>query len=988
VSKSPGRESVTPGSVGVRGAIPPGQPTPSIAVAPATDCSGPGSTTSHYAHRTVGRPSQRTAFHLVAGDRRLLANTGYSCPAVSSASEFVGRSAELGRLLRVVKGARGGRAGGVLVEGEAGVGKTRLLSEAADAAPRLGVRVARVTCLPLTTPLPFDPFLALLRVLGEPLHLTADGKPREVFGAVAGRLQRATVAGPLVVCVDDLQWSDLGTLDIVHYCLARLADLPLAWLLATRPAGDGAPLLPVGLERSGALERIELEPLGLEDVRALAASVLEGDGVDDELVRSLYARTGGNPFLCEELLRVPGVSDTDRGTAPSALMKLVPPAVSDAMLERTHRLAPGTREALEWAAVLPEPFSSEELTQVCGSHSDSTPERVAEAGFLVPAGAGSWRFRHSILRDAVYKTLPERERVSRHGRVADVLESGELHRLAPQLSGARRFYEAAEAYVNLAGAALDRLQVDDALRMCARARELAASGRDHGLELRADALRVLALVRGGAKDQARREAHNVRAELRVHGDDVQQRVLFLIRYADGLLKTFRDADAAEEVLAEAGPLLDRTGGSVQAEAEAVWAYVRGTAGDPAAALDHGQRATELARASGDPVLIVKALNALGPAVGIVRSAADGLAIVDDALERAIEAGLPEEAVRACSNLSWLAEYVSDAGDVQDRCRIALEMEGVPAAGAAVLHANVGHNRAYAGDLEAALAHCLTAMRLAARAGNETLALVTTSLAYVHLWRGELPAARRLLASQGSLEERIQDIRLADLWGQLLEEEGASDRALGMFRRIGVGDDPDIVWCLAGVARTAVTTGELQVAYDAVVQLRELRTRWPISEWLYDEACGWVAAGESRPADAAAHFDAAAEGCGQAWQAARLRLEVARLLRDPTAVLAAIAAFEEMGARRAADRGRAVARELGLRPGRARARSGPLTAREEEVAQLVAAGNTNAEIAAALYLSPRTIERHISNILTELGYRSRVQIAIEAAAGRIPGARSA
>jgi DNA-binding NarL/FixJ family response regulator len=75
----------------------------------------------------------------------------------------------------------------------------------------------------------------------------------------------------------------------------------------------------------------------------------------------------------------------------------------------------------------------------------------------------------------------------------------------------------------------------------------------------------------------------------------------------------------------------------------------------------------------------------------------------------------------------------------------------------------------------------------------------------------------------------------------------------------------------------------------------------------------------------------------------------------------------------------------MRPGRHRRRGGVLTAREEEIAQLVAAGQTNPEIAAELYLSPRTVERHIGNILTKLGYRSRVQIAAEAAAGRLPGA---
>ena len=77
----------------------------------------------------------------------------------------------------------------------------------------------------------------------------------------------------------------------------------------------------------------------------------------------------------------------------------------------------------------------------------------------------------------------------------------------------------------------------------------------------------------------------------------------------------------------------------------------------------------------------------------------------------------------------------------------------------------------------------------------------------------------------------------------------------------------------------------------------------------------------------------------------------------------------------------------MRPGRKRLRVGELTARERDVAQLVAAGRTNAEIAAELYLSPRTVERHVGSILSKLGYRSRVQIAIDAASGRLSGVSS-
>ena len=224
-----------------------------------------------------------------------------------------------------------------------------------------------------------------------------------------------------------------------------------------------------------------------------------------------------------------------------------------------------------------------------------------------------------------------------------------------------------------------------------------------------------------------------------------------------------------------------------------------------------------------------------------------------------------------------------------------------------------------------------------------------------------------------------------MWSRLLEDEGAPAQALAHFREGAAYEgDPTSPWCLAGAARTAVAVGELAVARDALARLELLAERWPVGEWLRDEARGWVALGENRSPDAASAFRAAAAACRHTYDATRLALEAARLACDRDQVRAAIDAFDRMGAARAADRARAIARSLGMRPGRRRAAGGALSAREQEIAQLVAAGQTNVEIAAALYLSPRTVERHVSSILSKLGERSRVQIAREAAAGRLPG----
>ena len=222
---------------------------------------------------------------------------------MSAAGVFIGRERELGRVDGLVQAALEGRAGGLFVLGEAGVGKTRLLTEAARIGAERGLRVARASCLPLTTVLPLDPALELVRALGEPVPSGSGGPLQELFWTVVERLERASVDGPVLLCVDDLQWSDAATIDLVQYCLARLSDLPLAWLLASR-SGRAQAQLVHRLERDGRIDRLQLGALSSADTRRLARAVLDGHDVDDGLLAAVYERTGGNPFLSIELLQV------------------------------------------------------------------------------------------------------------------------------------------------------------------------------------------------------------------------------------------------------------------------------------------------------------------------------------------------------------------------------------------------------------------------------------------------------------------------------------------------------------------------------------------------------------------------------------------------------------------------------------------------------------------------------------------------------------
>lgn len=901
---------------------------------------------------------------------------------------LIGRTSELNALKAVVEGACEGQARGILLHGAPGAGKTRLLAVAANEAASRGIRVARSSCLPLTTPLPFDPVLELLRSVGQPLPAIVIESPHELFGIVVDRLERTTMDGPLVLCLDDLQWSDAGTIELVYYCLARLTDLPIAWLLASRPL-EAVERLAHRLERASVLEQIELDALSAAEVGQLAKAML-GERISDELEAVLYARTRGNPFLCEELLRALGDVATPLGSSNEGfreLERLVPGSVSAAIEERTSRLAATAREALIWAAVLPEPFTAEELQAVCGDASGSTLESLAAASFLSGDDRGRWSFVHAIVRDAVYHRLPDHERVRRHSLIADSLVDGPPERQAPQLASARRWRDAATAYLRLARSALDRGRGTDALELYQRSETLASEGGDERLLRDSLVGKVLALVRAGQTDQAAEMARVLRSELRAD-DQPNERLAFLSRYAMALIEHASDTDGAQEVLREAAPLLAQVHGRALAEVLVVRALVLMAVRDFAGALPDAERAAELAELTDDLALLTRALNAFGIAVGVARSLPTGVATLERGVTVARAAELPtQEAVsRLC--LSSLALVAGDLSSAEANARQGLELGDIPPNLAILLRGNLSDALLRLGDSDTALAHALAALREAAILGPQVQATAATTLGYVYLHRGDLSALRLLLENDAAAFDGVDTQRTAELWGRLLEAEGAPAQALARFTEATYELDSPAPECVAGMARTAVAVGDLRAARDALARLEVLTERWPLGEWQRSEAEGWVAVGENRPEDAVAHFRAAATGCSRIFDAARLDLEAALLEMDHGQVRSAIEAFERIGAERAADHARAVARSLGMRPGRRRAAAGALSAREEEIAQLVAAGHTNAEIAAMLYLSPRTVEHHISAILAKLGYRSRVQIASEAAAGRLPGARGA
>jgi DNA-binding CsgD family transcriptional regulator len=453
----------------------------------------------------------------------------------------------------------------------------------------------------------------------------------------------------------------------------------------------------------------------------------------------------------------------------------------------------------------------------------------------------------------------------------------------------------------------------------------------------AQAGQVLALVHAGRADEARVAATALRSQLRAQAP-AEEHLTFLSRYAMALMhmNDASDLQTAGDALAEAAPLIESTDGPAQAEALAARAWMLLRSGEPTRALADAQAAARLADDDHDPQLKARVLNPLGLILGMTRSAAQGAAILEQAAEHALAANLRAEAGRAYTNLSFL------------------------------------------GTLQGDPARALGPRRTAEASGTRWQVWPTCTSGAGN-WR---PAADCWKATS--------------FWHQRASRPpGSQSYGDCCWRRRG--HRPKRCRCIARQRRSTIRSRSTARRAWPARQWRQetwsphgqrshidrLVQRWPESEALREEARGWVAATKNRTHDAIEHFRAAAASSGRAYDAIRLRFHAAHLTGGRQQLRDAIDAFDDMGAAHAADRARALAISLDMRPGRRRAAAGLVSAREQEVAHLVAAANTNAEIAAALDLSPPTVKRHFGNILTRLGFRSRVQIAGEAPAGRLP-----
>ncbi|TDB93428.1 AfsR/SARP family transcriptional regulator [Actinomadura sp. 7K534] len=344
-----------------------------------------------------------------------------TAPAEPHGDDLVARSAQLALVEGLLGEVRRGRGGVVLVTGEAGIGKTRLVRAAAELAAARGFRTAWGSCADGTAPA-FWPWRQIVREAGDESGLLSMEalSPRHdpdtaLFALYEQVLDVLTSdETPLVIVLDDLHWADVSSLRLLTFIADAAARHRLLVLATCRPEpGDEPGALRDTLAALSRLaERVELEPFTADDV----ASYLRAKGVGEEpgLADALLARTGGNPFYLGEVLRLRG----SEGTVPSG--------AQDVIERRVARLPEETRALLRAAAVAGRDVGIDLLEAV----TDTTPEQVMSAmepaiatGLIVepPAGA-EYRFAHALVREALYAGLGRLERSRLHLRVGEALE--------------------------------------------------------------------------------------------------------------------------------------------------------------------------------------------------------------------------------------------------------------------------------------------------------------------------------------------------------------------------------------------------------------------------------------------------------------------------------------------------------------------------------------------------------------------------------------
>jgi DNA-binding SARP family transcriptional activator/DNA-binding CsgD family transcriptional regulator/tetratricopeptide (TPR) repeat protein len=944
-----------------------------------------------------------------------------------SAPSLVGRDTELAHLGDALRQAASGHGGAMVLVGEPGAGKTTLAEAGAHFAAAAGVTTAWGRCLDAATIPAFWPWSQVLRALPDGIRVQAarhrldgdiagDGdvagagedsvRQFRAYEAVAAALGEAAADAPVLAVIDDLHAADDASLALLQLLAGDLHRMPVLLLFTVR---DTEPSRRLGqalgeLLRHPGTERVPVCAFESANVAALVEQ-LTMEPPHAGVVAALMDRTGGNPFYTTELVRL--ISSEHRRqplTAGDVQAHDVPSGISDVLLRRVGRLPEDTQSLLMVAAVAGrelQPDMLEHVTGIDAEHLLLNLEPAIAAG-LVTTAEGGWgfRFRHPLIHESLYASVGRVERARLHARIAAALENissasaADVVQLAYHYLSAGPFGDPAKAvkYARVAGARAVR---QGAWQDAARHLEQALAAITPALP-DADAIRCDVLVELG---HARRSGGRIREAHRAFDESIS------------LADRIGDED---RVLAAAVAF-----GSPQLWGSREW----GETDTRLIALLERQ----LGRIGGsDPARRVRILATLATELNSDQTAVRGWGYANEALDTARRLGQPEELGIAVSAYLWSAEVTDNVPQIRavsDEMLQGSQGNLTPHV-RAILLARLLTERIRSGELTRFDAEFADAWRLAADVLHSPELQIALRMveACRYFVAGDVERGADLMESG----HRAQ-LTLGTTWREpgrfildsckMLLTGTLADHAEQMAARLDRPDHPSIPHLAAPAAALAFTQrGDLE-------RVRQIVSRWfappprswtwmqplaywaqvatalgiPDPAWLYDQLAphagqlalvGMVTDGggavDSLLAGLALRLDRLDEAAehAQAGLALETRVGSQIWINRTTALINQIAAARAHAHSR--DQIASAMREgtvPAARPAPAvTAAQNPfeLSARELEVARLVADGLSNPAIASALFISVPTVKTHVSHILAKLGLESRVQLASWAA----------